>query len=217
MWRRGRRAGGLYTGHRPGRGGPGSPWGPASSRRPSPPLPSLCPFSLISSLSALPPDPHRPRCWASTPGSGRPFSMPSCAGACPPRTPSTPTGWCGTFVGRARRSLGKGAEVLLGAGLPIPEQAGSGWARRAVFLPGFGSLGNSQPSGVWVARVQPWAGLLCRKPWPAAPARAAGGEGSVKDWGYPAEGWPGRSPAWRWPLCLPGAAPSRPGWEAGHG
>lgn len=32
--------------------------------------------------------------------------MPSCAGACPHRTLSTPTGWCGTCGARARRSSG---------------------------------------------------------------------------------------------------------------
>lgn len=36
------------------------------------------------------------RCWGSTLARGKPSSMPSCTGACPPRMRSTLTGWSGT-------------------------------------------------------------------------------------------------------------------------
>lgn len=99
---------------------------PSGGRPPAPPRPPPRPVPAAgpSPLPAL------PRCWASTRASGRPSSTPSCAGACPPRTPSAPTGWCGTSAGRARRSSGKGAEAAAqavaahrGVGGPAPRAA----------------------------------------------------------------------------------------------
>lgn len=101
---------------------------PSGGRPPAPPRPPPRPVPAAgpSPLPAL------PRCWASTRASGRPSSTPSCAGACPPRTPSAPTGWCGTSAGRARRSSGKGAEAAAQA-VAAHRRVG-GPAPRAAFL-----------------------------------------------------------------------------------
>lgn len=50
--------------------------------------------------------------------------MPSCAGECRPRMPSTPTGWSGICEGRARRSSGTEVPAGRQGGEPAPLHCG---------------------------------------------------------------------------------------------